>query len=79
MDFKAVTFTPKTRGGVPVLLKLYAKAVAFKNNQKGVSELVAAIALVVIVAAVAAAVAPVAKQMVTDLLNNANGVISRIK
>ncbi|NYE57148.1 hypothetical protein [Carboxydothermus ferrireducens] len=62
-----------------MLLKLYAKAVAFKNNQKGVSELVAAIALVVIVAAIAVAASPVAKQMVTGLLNNANGVISGIK
>ena len=62
-----------------MLLNLFAKAVAFKNNQKGVSELVAAIALVVIVAAIAVAASPIAKNMVTTLLNNANTAISGIK
>ncbi|NYE57150.1 hypothetical protein [Carboxydothermus ferrireducens] len=61
-----------------MLLNLFAKAVTLKNNQKGVSELVAAIALVVIVAAIAVAASPVAKQMVTDLLNNANTAIGGI-
>ncbi|NYE57149.1 hypothetical protein [Carboxydothermus ferrireducens] len=62
-----------------MLLNLFAKTVAFKNNQKGVSELVAAIALVVIVAAIAVAASPIAKNMVTTLLNNANTAISGIK
>ena len=62
-----------------MLLNLFAKAVTLKNNQKGVSELVAAIALVVIVAAIAVAASPAAKSMITTLLNNANTAISGIK